>query len=399
MTLDIRPFWLIGALAATGCGFLVLVVKKTYPDHLGRVLSLWGVANVCLGVGYAIRLGPSWEGQLVFNVLSSTLITTCLSVQFWAMRELKRQPLSAAWVAAPPLLVFAVCVWFTFVRRNVSIELLIFDFINLALMILIALCLWRKEDGRRLFVDVVAASFYLLLGIATCVVIADFFRDGRFPPEYDFNIPRAVFDSIASILTEGIVFPLFLLMVSERLNRDLVAKALRDSLTGLYNRRAFEEIAFREISGAARTGLGLSVAIFDIDHFKQINDRHGHAAGDAVLSAVAATLRHNLRDEDFVCRWGGDEFCALLPRAQREQAQRVAERILQALDELDILFEERTIKVAVSIGVVTDEGRAKDISVLVGQADAALYRAKAAGRKRIAFAFDLDPEPGGSPLS
>jgi diguanylate cyclase (GGDEF)-like protein len=77
----------------------------------------------------------------------------------------------------------------------------------------------------------------------------------------------------------------------------------------------------------------------------------------------------------------------------------VAERILQALDELDILFEERTIKVAVSIGVVTDEGRAKDISVLVGQADAALYRAKAAGRKRIAFAFDLDPEPGGSPLS
>ncbi len=399
MTLDIRPFWLMGALAATGCGFLVLVVKKTYPDHLGRVLSLWGVANLCLGAGYAIRLGHASEGQFVFYVLTSTLITACLSVEFWAIRELKRQPSSAAWVAAPPFLVFAVCVWFTFVRRNISIELLIGDFIDLALITLTARCLWQKEDGRRLFADVVAASFYLLLGIATCAVIADFFRDGRFPPEYDFNIPRAVLDSIASILTEGIVFPLFLLMVSERLNRNLVVQALRDPLTGLYNRRAFEEIAFREISGASRTGLGLSVAIFDIDHFKQINDRHGHVAGDAVLSAVAATLRHNLRDEDFVCRWGGDEFCALLPRAKREQARKVAERILQAVAELDISFEERTMKVAVSIGVVTDEGRAKDVSELVGRADAALYRAKAAGRKRIAFDFDLNPEPGSSPLS
>jgi diguanylate cyclase (GGDEF)-like protein len=327
------------------------------------------------------------------------LITACLSGEFWAVRELKWQPSSTAWIAGPPFLVFAVGVWFTFVRRNISIELLIIDFINLALMILIVQYLWRKEDGRRPFVDIVAASFYLLLGIATCVVIADFFRDGRFPPEYDFNIPRAIFNSIASILTEGIVFPLFLLMVSERLNRDLVVKALRDPLTSLYNRRAFEEIAFREISGASRTGLGLSVAIFDIDHFKQINDRHGHAAGDAVLCAVAATLRHNLRDEDFVCRWGGDEFCALLPRAKREQAQKVAERILHAIEELDILFEERTIKVALSIGVVTDEGQAKDVSELVGRADAALYRAKAEGRRRIAFEIDLDPEPSGSPLS
>ena len=132
--------------------------------------------------------------------------------------------------------------------------------------------------------------------------------------------------------------------------------------------------------------------MFDIDHFKQINDRHGHEAGDAVLSAVAAALRRNLRDEDFVCRWGGDEFCALLPRARQEQAQRVAERIFQALEELDIRFEERTMQVAVCIGVVTDEGRAKDISALVGRADAALYRAKNEGRKRIAFDLGFNPE-------
>jgi diguanylate cyclase (GGDEF)-like protein len=175
-------------------------------------------------------------------------------------------------------------------------------------------------------------------------------------------------------------------MLSDRLNRNLVAQATRDPLTGLFNRRAFEEIAFREISGAARTGMSLSLLMFDLDQFKQINDRYGHAAGDAVLNTVVATLRNCLRDEDFLCRWGGDEFFALLPRAKREQAQNVAERVLTSFEALNFSIEEQPIEIAVSIGIVTHEGSSKDIASLVLLADAALYQAKEAGRKRFAFA-------------
>jgi diguanylate cyclase (GGDEF)-like protein len=230
-------------------------------------------------------------------------------------------------------------------------------------------------------------------------VIVDYFRVGSFSPVYDFNCSRSIFNGVAAILAEGIIFPLFLLMLSERLNRDLVVKAMHDPLTSLYNRRAFEEIAFRELSGAARTGLGISVAMFDIDHFKQINDKYGHAAGDAVLNAVSATLRRTLRDEDFLCRWGGDEFCALLPRARRDQAQHVAERILKAFQELNFLLNGKPIEVGVSIGLVTDEKRSKDFSSLVQRADAALYRAKEAGRKCFAFSTEVGLEPGSGPLS
>ena len=391
MVLDIRPFWLIGALGATGFGLLVLFVRKAYPGYLGRVMLLWGAANLCLGASYVLRLGRAWDGQFAFYVLGSTLIAVCLSLEYWALRELKRQPSSIGWIAVPSALMFANCVWFTFIQRNISVELLISNFIDMALMILIARSLLRAEDGQRPFADVVTSFVYALLAIATCGVILDFFRSGNFSPEYNFNCPRAIFNGIAAIVTEGIVFPLFLLMVSERLNRDLTVQAMRDPLTGLYNRRALEEIAFHEISGAARAGQSLSVVLFDIDHFKQVNDQYGHAAGDALLKAAAAALRRTLRDEDFLCRWGGDEFCALIPRAGREQAENVAGRVLQAFKELDFSFKGITVQASVSIGIVTDESHKENFSSLFDRADAALYRAKEEGRNNFAFASDDNP--------
>jgi len=393
---DIHPFWLIGALGASGFGLLVLVVRKAYPSYLGRVLLIWGVANLCLGASYAIRLGGSWEGAFVYHVLSCTLVAACLSLEYWALRQLKRQPSSTSLIVGPPLTMFAVCTWFTFVQPNISVELVAFDILNMALMALIARYLLKAEDGRRPFADVVTAFAYSLLAGATCGVILDFIRVNNYSPVYDFNSPRSIFNGVAAILSECIIFPLFLLMVSERLNRDLVVQAMHDPLTGLYNRRAFEEIAFREISGSARSGLGLAVILFDIDDFKLVNDRHGHTAGDAVLKAAAATLRRNLRDEDFLCRWGGDEFCALLPRARREQAQEVAERVLCDFESLDFAQDKIAIKVTVSIGIVTGASPSDNFASLFDQADSALFRAKESGRKKFVFATEDEMQAASS---
>jgi len=259
-------------------------------------------------------------------------------------------------------------------------------------MILIARILSRKEEGHRRFIDLLTAISYSLLAILTLVVIADFFRAGDFSAEYDFNNLRSVFNCVSTIVTLGIVCPLYLLMVSERLNLDLVLQAMRDPLTGLYNRRAFEEIAFREMSGTSRTRLPFSVLIFDLNRFKHVNDRFGHAAGDAVLCDAAARLRASLRDEDYLGRWGGDEFCALLPRATKEQTQFVAQRVLQAFDELLFSAGGKTMKISVSIGAATYEGAGKDFFSVVKRADDAMYRAKKANRRGSAFAQDGDLE-------
>ena len=381
MTYDVRPFWLIGALCAAGCGLLVLLVRKGYPDYLGRVLLFLGAANICLGAGFAARLGRAWDGEFVFYVVSSTLVSACLSLEYRGVCELKGQPASLWWTYGPPSLMFGACIWLTFLQRNITIEQIVFDTLNLVLMIRIARMLSRAEDAPRRFVHLLAAGPYLLLAFATSLVIADFFWVGDFSVEYNFNNPRAIFNCMATIVTVGVVFPLFLLMVSERLNRDLVVQAMRDPLTGLYNRRAFEEIAFREISGATRTGLPLSVLLCDIDHFKKVNDKYGHATGDEVLCAATTALRGSLRDEDFLCRWGGDEFCALLPRAKWEQARSVADRVKEAFEDLEVLVDGQAIRIAISIGAVTYEGGGKDFSTLVNEADGAMYEAKKAGRR------------------
>jgi len=388
MKLDVQPFWLTGALCASGFGILMLLVKRGYPDYLRRTLEFLGAENLCLGAAYLARYTGAWAGSFVFDVMSSTLVATCLSLEYAAVCELKQQPARAIWTSLPPLAMFVVCVWFAFVHRNITIQLTLVNMISMGMMLLIARALWRVVEGQRLFVDGLTAAAYTLLGVSTGGVVVDYLRAGTFSVEYNFNSSRTVFNNAAAIVTECVVFPLFILMISERLNRDLVVKAMRDPLTGLYNRRAFEEIAFRELSGAARTGLTVSLLVFDVDHLKGVNDARGHAAGDAVLVAAAAVMRSSLRDEDFLCRWGGDEFCALLPHTERDQAQVVIERIHKNFEELKFEFEGQGIEISVSTGMAADESHAKEFASLLKMADGALYRAKQSGRNRFSIAAE-----------
>jgi len=388
MTFDIRMLWLIGALCGICLGLLMLVVKKTYPDYLGRVLLFWGTAYICLGAAYALWSERAWVGDFAFNVVSHTLVVLCLSLELKAIRELKRLTLSKGHFMVAPLLMFAVCTWFTVVRRNITLELMFFNVIDLGMMILIARTLAHAEAGKIPQIDKMTMAVYSLAALLTFSVIADYFREGRFSSEYNFECARSYANSISGIVAEGLVFSLFLLMVSERLNHTLVIQAMLDALTGLYNRRAFQEIAFRELAGASRTDSFVSVLVFDIDHFKAVNDKRGHMAGDQVLRAVADTLRYCLRDEDFLCRWGGDEFCALLPRANREQAEAVAARVLETFETFSVPFDQDSIEVSVSIGIMSDKGDQKDLSLLVDLADAALFQAKKAGRNRFVYSMD-----------
>lgn len=398
MTLDVEAFWLIGALGTGSCGLLVLIVRGTYPNYLGRALAVFAAANICLSLNYVLRLERAWVGPFFFYVIGATLVTTCLSLEYEAVCILKRLRPWTGWIYGPPLLVLAVCFWLTFVRQNISIELIVCNTVSLAMMILIVRSLIRKRDGRIPFVDAVTAGAYLLLAALTLAVISNALWSGQFTPEYDFNRPNSILSSVSAILAEGIIFPLFLLMLTERLNRALVIQAMLDPLTNIYNRRAFEEIAFRELSGASRSGLQLSLVMFDLDHFKEINDAYGHLAGDAVLRTAAGLLRDSLRDEDFLCRWGGDEFCALLPRAKLEQAEAVARRVLQAFEEFTFSHGGNRLRMSVSIGIASDGSQARNLSDLVLRADTALYQAKIAGRNRFATAPEVSAQQAGLPV-
>ncbi len=181
-----------------------------------------------------------------------------------------------------------------------------------------------------------------------------------------------------------------LLLVTLRLVRKLQHQSDHDMLTGLLSRRPMAERLEAELQRQQRQGGSFALLSIDIDHFKQINDAHGHAAGDAVLRRVAQALQATARRVDSVARMGGEEFAVLLPGADRDSAERAALRMLQAARRLEHPEIARGRGVSVSIGLAVASARGESVQSLQRRLDEALYRAKAAGRDGLQHA----EEPG-----
>ncbi|MBF0219054.1 MAG: diguanylate cyclase [Gammaproteobacteria bacterium] len=160
--------------------------------------------------------------------------------------------------------------------------------------------------------------------------------------------------------------------------------AIHDHLTGLYQRRWFDEIIHKTLATAKRSGQPMALALLDLDHFKNINDTYGHASGDNVLVQVSRTFEQSLRIIDTLFRYGGEEFTLIMPQTTLESAFNICERVRQAIEDLIITTPQGTLKVTVSIGVVcSDEIPHLTAENIIEEADQRLYRAKAAGRNRV----------------
>jgi diguanylate cyclase (GGDEF)-like protein len=168
--------------------------------------------------------------------------------------------------------------------------------------------------------------------------------------------------------------------------------ALRDGLTGLYNRRAFNELLTQALAREDRQGGRFALLLLDIDHFKKLNDTFGHPAGDAALKNTARVLEGHLRRGDQAARFGGEEFAVILPGADRAGALHLAERVRDAVQKDQIVFEGARISVTVSLGAALWPEHARAADALLAAADRALYAAKEAGRNRVVPASAPPPE-------
>ncbi|HOU54839.1 MAG TPA: GGDEF domain-containing protein [Myxococcota bacterium] len=181
----------------------------------------------------------------------------------------------------------------------------------------------------------------------------------------------------------------------EAVMRRLYEASVRDGLTGVFNRRYLQERIAAEVSYAVRHGTELVVLLLDLDHFKRINDTHGHLAGDEVLRQVASLVGNQLRREDTFARYGGEEFAVLLRETPPRAALVVAQRIRTGVESLEIPFEGTPLHVTLSIGVAiltACPGRPTPEDLLA-RADEALYHAKESGRNRVAVAGEQDRPP------
>ncbi|MGW2151460.1 diguanylate cyclase [Nonomuraea bangladeshensis] len=253
----------------------------------------------------------------------------------------------------------------------------LFALLNIALIAIAALTAdpdmsWREVlwDKESLLLDIVE----LCLGISVAIVCGL---------------------NLALLL---LALPPVVLLQRSLLHAQLQAAARTDAKTGLLNAAAWHREADMEIVRARRTGASLALLIIDIDHFKRVNDAHGHLAGDQVLVGVASTLRGQLREYDVVGRFGGEEFVVLLPGADSHEARRVAERLRTRIRHLAVPADDTLIRVTVSTGVALMNVHGDDLIELLAAADLALYRAKELGRDRVCVSV-IQPQPGSPPAT
>jgi diguanylate cyclase (GGDEF)-like protein len=185
---------------------------------------------------------------------------------------------------------------------------------------------------------------------------------------------------ICTLISAVVLFLVYL--VTRRFQLRIAALATTDVLTGLPNRRGFDLLAAQALQESIRDKSPLSTLLIDLDHFKQLNDTHGHLAGDEVLRGFARSLQGNLRQSDIICRWGGEEFILLLKDTGSSTARQLAEKIRQQTEQELFQFNGVNLRVTTSIGVTELHGD-DSLDRLIARADRALYRAKQSGRNRV----------------
>jgi diguanylate cyclase (GGDEF)-like protein len=379
MSLDTSTLYLISTMLAAMLGVMLLFFSRqeripalkwwgaAYLLGAGSV-AVWTLAGSRLGAPFELALnavgfvacGMVWSGARVFHGRSPNLPGLVLG--------------ALAWVAAV-----------TSLAPDTETRMTIGAGIVAIYAALTASELWterRRQLQKRWPAIVVPVLHGAVLMLP--ILLGDVLR----PQDAAFanSIWVTIFAIELILYAVGTVFVIFML-VSDRAVTAHKTAASMDPLTGLFNRRGFAEATSRVIEREAQARRPVTVMIFDIDHFKSINDRFGHPAGDEILKLFSTIIVNNLRITDLSGRVGGEEFAALLP-CSLEEGVLVAERVREAFEASDIVVDEGRVDTTVSIGVAGGPA-GTELEVLLAAADTALYQAKRGGRNRVEVAEEL----------
>lgn len=374
LSLDISTLYLVATLVAAMLGALLIFFwRQEKIEALGwwGAAYLLGAASIALWIGGGDNLGPGlllavnavgfiacglvWDAARVFHGREPRVVGVVAGAIVWLAVVILADPLSA------------------------HARLVLGAGIVAVYAALTAAELWRERRKSMrsrwpaIFVPVLHGAVLMLP-----IVLGDVMDGPGTNPHAGIWV--AVFAAELVFYAIGTVFIIFML-VSERTLAIHKTAASVDPLTGLLNRRGFSEATARMIEREAKAGRSITVMIFDIDHFKSVNDTYGHATGDDVLKIFANTTVNALRITDLIGRVGGEEFAALLPCAM-DEALLAAERVREAFEQSGVAIDGAPLATTVSIGVAGGPANT-ELDVLMASADTALYRAKRGGRNRV----------------
>lgn len=385
-SLDLRTAIVFGVLATWLTGGLLLLSWRSLPDAVRPSLRWWLAALALHPLGsllVALRgVGPDW----LTGATAVTLLAAAFACMAIALRGFYGLPERRERLYAIVLLVTVASVWFTEIApdpqwRIASLHLLLAVLIGSG-----ARAVFRRGGPRGRVPRVTGAAFAAVTALVLLRAGAELAAPGASSPPWSSSPVDAA--CAAGMLVLPVLSTVgFVLMCAERSQEQLALSARMDYLTGIFNRRAIEDLGTRAISAARRHGVPLAILVVDLDHFKDVNDQHGHECGDNALVESVRRMRECLRSEDLVGRQGGEEFVVVMPDIDLGSAHAAAERLRRGFADQPMRIQdgEREIeaRLTVSVGVAALEPGDQQFSHLLRRADRAMYAAKAAGRNRV----------------
>jgi len=370
---DVRAVALFVALTffvqATAIGAQAFLIREL-RQYRGVEAAL--LANLCVAAGLMLRLFGDRLPEFLSVLLSNLLLVAGPGLFYIALSQFTGLPSNKLLVIGILTAGLAIMAYFTYEEVNIAKRAIAFSLGSFAMVCLLIYQLWRiQKTALRFSANLLLVSFLvqaIFLILRTLNVI-------RNPPQNTFSLTPAL--SATYLLSFAISFfwtTGFVLMVSHRLRNDLLEIATIDVLTHVPNRRATQVFLEKEISRAQRQNGEFSLLLIDIDDFKQVNDRWGHAIGDDVLAKTASLFQAMIRKQDLVGRWGGEEFLVIVPGPC--DAEALAERIRSEVAAAEYNDGSNgSFHITVSIGIACANQTSIEDEILK-QADDALYRAK-----------------------
>lgn len=383
LMLDVRTLAFVSSLG----GFLMAATMLGiyFAGLRSKAVLAWAGAGLTLGFGYL--LGhllqtvpvpiPAWQaGALANATIGFGYGLILIGVQMY----LGRRPWILLMVALAVASFFSSFV-FPELRESLRLRIIVLSGWYIFVLGFSGWLLWRaKVPGMRLYFRAAALTLYSYAGFLT--IRAAYALFSKALTTSFVQDPLQLMNFLLSMIF-GFCFAMALaVMLFREKQVELKQLAQIDPLTGINNRLSLDEFATQAMARSRDADLPLSIMLFDLDHFKQINDRYGHQAGDKLLKVVAERLKQVKRGSDTVFRYGGEEFLILLPGATAEQAVEVAERYRSSLADDPVDIGPDSVRLTASFGVA-EWNRTESWDALVNRADQALYQAKNTGRDRI----------------
>lgn len=371
----------------TGLAQLVNVGATTWLAYIHRSTvrgpTWWAIGIAFVAAGYFLLLPRGILPDFLTIVCANSLLVAGLLCLLTGLERFRRRRLRRRWwlviltLTAIGLLVFT----YGFPSLLARISVMGLAVSAVAIAILFELRLIARERGVP-GVIFLAITFGAALAAFIVRSVASLFTERASPGLFEGSALQSAFFLFLLVVILSMSYG-FLFLTAFGLQMDLDRLAHRDELTGLHNRRAFMARARAELAQAIRYGRPLSLVMLDLDHFKQINDSLGHAAGDEALVLFAQMAKESLREHDVCARIGGEEFGLLLPETATEQAALVVERLKLRLVARPLDFDGRLVTLAFSAGICALRDERQELAELLRCADRLLYQAKESGRNKI----------------